>query len=125
MKNKLAYLGFLGFLGFAGFFAYPILFSFFSCFVFFQYINTIPDELFWSNVRICATRGFFIFLIPAHFIVVITLLLSASDSFYSFAPSFAIGGFALTMAVSDFVFCANLSYIEAKERRSRDNEDGS
>jgi len=123
MKNKLSYLGFLGVLGFAGFFATPLLFAFFANFVFFQYIKTVPDELFWANVRICATRGFFIFLIPAHFIIVITLLLMTSDNFGSYAPAFAIGGFALTMAASDFVFCANLGHLEAKERRSID-EDG-
>ncbi|MCL2204161.1 MAG: DUF3796 domain-containing protein [Defluviitaleaceae bacterium] len=125
MKNKLAYLGFLGLLGFAGFFATPLLFSFFASFIFFQYIKTVPDELFWENVRICATRSFFIFLIPSHFILVIALLLAASDNFYSYAPTFAIGGFALVVGVCDFIFCASLSRLEAKERQSKDDEDDS
>jgi len=123
VKNKLAYLGFLGLLGFAGFFATPLLFSFFASFIFFQYIKTVPDELFWENVRICATRSFFIFLIPSHFILVITLLLAANDNFYSYAPTFAIGGFALIVGVCDFIFCASLSRLEAKERQSKDDED--
>ena len=123
MKNKLAYLGFLGFLGFAGFFASPLLYSFFASFIFFQYITTVPDELFWANVRICATRSFFIFLVPSHFIIVIMLLLAASDNYYSYAPAFSIGGFALTLAISDFIFCVTLARLEAKERSSREYED--
>jgi hypothetical protein len=123
VKNKLSYLGFLGLLGFAGFFTTPFVFAFFASFIFFQYIKVVPDELFWANVRICATRGFFIFLIPSHFIIVITLLLAASENLYSYAPTFAIGGFALTLAASDFVFCASLGRLEAKERRSKDEDD--
>ncbi|MCL2189654.1 MAG: DUF3796 domain-containing protein [Defluviitaleaceae bacterium] len=125
MKNKLAYLGFLGLLGFAGFFATPLLFSFFASFIFFQYIKTVPDELFWQNVRICATRSFFIFLVPSHIILVIALLLAADDNFYRYASAFAIGGFALTLGVCDFIFCASLSRLEAKERQSINDEDDS
>ena len=124
MKNKLAYLGFLGLLGFAGFFSTPFAFAFFANFIFFQYIKTVPDELFWENVRTCATRGFFVFFIPSQLIIVTTLLLQSSNNFYSHAPALAIGGFALTMGVSDFIFCASLGRLEAKERRSKD-EDGS
>lgn len=122
MKNKLAYLGVLGLLGFAGFFGTPLLFAFFANFIFFQYIKTVPDELFWSNVRICAARSFFIFFIPAQFIVVITFLLVASENLYSHAPAFAIGGFALIMGASDFFFCANLGYLEARERRNKEDD---
>jgi len=121
--NKLAYLGFLGLLGFAGFFGTPLLFASFANFIFFQYIKTVPDELFWANVRTCATRGFFVFLIPSHIIIVITLLLRSSENLYSYTPAFAIGGFALTMAAADFIFCASLSRLEAKERRSIDEDD--
>ena len=123
MNNKLAYLGFLGLLGFAGFFSTPLLFAFFANFIFFQYVKTVPDELFWANVRTCATRGFFVFLVPSQLIIVITLLLQSSDSFYRYSPAFAIGGFALTMAVSDFIFCVSLSRLETKERHSKDEDD--
>jgi len=124
MKNKLAYLGFLGLLGFAGFFSTPLAFAFFANLIFFQYIKIVPDELFWANVRTCATRGFFVFFIPSQLIIVITVLLQSSDTFYSHAPVFAIGGFALTMAVSDFIFCISLSRLEAKERHSKDEDCG-
>lgn len=120
MKNKLAYLGFLGLLGFAGFFGEPLLFFFFANFTFFQYIKTVPDELFWANVRMCATHAFFIFIIAGNFIVVTSLLLLANDNFYRYGPIVMIGGFALTMAISDFVFIANLAYLEKKEMKSKD-----
>ena len=121
--NRLAYLGFLGLLGFAGFFSTPLLFSFFANFIFFKYIKTVPDELFWANVRTCATRGFFVFLIPSQLIIVITLLFQLSENFYSYAHAFAIGGFALTMAASDFIFCVSLGRLEAKEMHSKDGDD--
>ena len=125
MKNKLAYLGFLGFLGFAGFFGTSLMFSHFAYFVFFRYIKVVPDELFWANVRICATRGFFIFLVPSHIIAVVTLLLAASDNLHNYASPFAIGGFSLTLAVGLMVFASTLGYLEAKEERSKcDEEDG-
>lgn len=123
MKNKLAYIGFLGFLGFAGFFGTPLMFSLFANFVFFQYAKTVPDELFWANVRTSAMRGFFVFLIPAQFILVVTLLLQASESLYGYSLSFAVFGFALTMAAADFVFCVSLSRLEAKEMSSKDEDD--
>lgn len=123
MKNKLAYLGFLGFLGFAGFFGTPLMFAFFSNFVFFQYIKTVPDELFWINVRICATRSFFVFIISAKLIVVTTLILAASDNLHDYASRFAVFAFSLTTGVSDFVFLANLGYLEEKEKRSKDDEE--
>ena len=123
MKNKLAYLGFLGLLGFAGFIGTPLMFSFFANFIFFKYIKVVPDELFWDNIRTCATRGFFVFLVPSQFIVVITLLMAVSDSLYSYATRVATGGFSLTLGVSVIVFSGTLDYLELKEKRSRDNED--
>lgn len=72
MQNKLAWLGFLGVLGFAGFFGNPLSFAFCANFIFFRYVKVVPDELFWANVRICATRGFFIFLIASNFIIITT-----------------------------------------------------
>jgi len=125
MKNKLAYLGFLGLLGLGGFFITPLMFAFFANFVFFQYIKVIPDELFWTNVRICATRGFFVFLIPSHFVVAITLLLLINHNLSSYALSFAIGGFSLILGASIIVFSATLGYLEAKEKRNKDDEDDS
>jgi len=122
MKNKLAYLGFLGLLGFAGFFGTPLLFVFFTNFIFFQYIKVVPDELFWANVRICATRGFFIFLIPSQLIAVITLLLVASDNLNSYALPFAVGGFSLMSGVSMIVFAGTLGYLEAKEQQGKGGE---
>ncbi|MCL2362556.1 MAG: DUF3796 domain-containing protein [Defluviitaleaceae bacterium] len=119
MKNKLAYLGFLGLLGFAGFFGSNFLFAFFANFTFFQYIRTEPDELFWANIRACATRGFFIFLIAGTFIIVVSGLLMQTD-WYIHAPVFTIAGFALTYAVSVFVFFSNLGYREIKENLSKD-----
>lgn len=101
------------------------MFAFFSNFVFFQYIKTVPDELFWANVRVCATRSFFVFIILTKLIVVTTLLLAASDSLYAYALRFAVFAFSLTAAVSDFVFIANLGYLESREKRSQyDEEDG-
>ena len=123
MKNKLAYLGFLGFLGFAGFFGTPLLFTSFAGFIFFQYIRTVPDELFWANVRISAARGFFVFFIPSNFILVASLLLQSSENLYSHAPVVAIGGFSLTWAASIFVFVGSLGLLEAKELRSKDEDD--
>jgi preprotein translocase subunit SecG len=121
MKNKLSNLGFLGVLGLAGFFGTPLLFSFLGFFVFFVYEKIIPDELFWANVRVSATRGFFTFLIPSCVIVVATVLLQKSEMspVYSFLI-FQIG-FSLAMAASLFMFCVTLEYLERKEKRSKDD----
>ena len=123
MKNKLAYLGFLGLLGFAGFFGTPLLFASFANFMFFQYIKTVPDELFWSNVRVSATRGFFVFFVATCLILTIALLLQSSETLYSHAPAVAIGGFSLTWSVCIFVFLISLWIQEAKEMRSKDEDD--
>ncbi len=118
MKNKLAYLGFLGLLGLAGFFTEPLLFCFSANFVFFSYIRVVPDELFWNNVRICATRSFFIFFILSNCMVAASLLLAMSDN--TFATKFIITGFALIMVLCEFVFLINLEYLERKERSGKD-----
>lgn len=122
MKNKLAYLGFLGLLGFGGFFGSRLMFAFFANFVFFSYIKVVPDELFWANVRVCATRGFFIFLIPSQIIMVATLILAANETLYPYASPLAIGGFALVLGIGIIVFSGNLEYLEAKEKLSKDDE---
>ena len=123
MKNKLAYLGFLGLLGFAGFFGTPLLFASFANFMFFQYIKTVPDELFWANVRISATRGFFLFFVSTCLILTASLLLQASETLYAHAPAVAIGGFSLTWSACIFVFLGSLWFLEAKEMRSKDEDD--
>jgi len=53
---------------------------------------------------------------------VITLLLAASDNLYIYALPFAIGGFGLTLGVSIIVFSGTLGYLEAKEKRSKEDE---
>jgi hypothetical protein len=121
MKNKLAYLGFLGLLGFAGFFGTPLLFSYFGYFTFFQYIKVVPDELFRANVRICATRGFFIYLVPSYLITLVAVLMKESDQLHSYALQFATSGFALISSVGLFVFLGTLMYLEAKEKRGKDD----
>jgi hypothetical protein len=121
MKNKLAYLGLLGLLGFAGFFGTPLLFAFFGYFTFFQYVKVEPDELFRANVRVCATRGFFVFLISSFLLVALTVLMKDIDSLHSYAPQFAIGGFGLISSASLFIFLGSLMYLEAKEKRSKDD----
>jgi hypothetical protein len=88
-----------------------------------MYIKVVPDELFWNNVRKCATRGFFAFLIPSQSIIVITLILKASENLADYALSFALRGFSLTTAVGMFVFCGTLAYLEEKEKRSKDYEE--
>ena len=118
MKNKLSYLGVLGLLGFAGFFGEPLLFCFFANFTFFSYIRVVPDELFWNNVRACATRGFFIFYVLSNCLVVISLLLSVNSS--AFAAKFIITGFALVMVLCELMFLLNLEYLERKERKCID-----
>ncbi|MDR2906477.1 MAG: DUF3796 domain-containing protein [Bacteroidales bacterium] len=122
MKNKLAYLGFIGLLGFGGFFGTPLIFAFFGFLGFFYYIKVVPDELFWTNVRKCATYGFFTFLIPACLIIVTTLMLQENENLFDYASTFALVGFALTMSASLGVFCATLEYLEKREKRSK--EDG-
>ena len=122
MENKLSYLGFLGLLGFGGFFGTPLMFSFFGNFIFFRYIRVVPDELFWINVRISATRGFFIFLILSNIIIITTLVLAANENLHSHASSFALGGFSLMLSVGTVVFIASLVYLEAKEQQGKDNE---
>lgn len=118
MKNKLAYLGFLGLLGFAGFLGDSWLFCFFANFTFFNYIRVVPDELFWNNVRVCSTRGFFVFFVLSNCLVVASLLLAMSDN--AFAAKFIIIGFALVMVLCELVFLLNLEYLERKERGGRD-----
>lgn len=118
MKNKLVYLGLLGLLGFAGFFGNTWLFCFFANFTFFHYIKVVPDELFWNNVRVCATRGFFIFFVSSNCLVVASLLLAMNDN--AFAARFIITGFALIMVLCELVFLLNLEYLERKERSDRD-----
>ncbi len=118
MKNKLAYLGFLGLLGFTGFFGDPWLFCFFANFTFFSYIRVVPDELFWNNVRVCATRGFFIFFVLSNCLVVTSLLLAMSNN--AFAVKFIITGFTLVMVLCELMFLLNLEYLERKERSGRD-----
>ena len=125
MKNKVAYLGFLGLLGFAGFFGTPLLFASFGFFVFFRHIKTVPDELFWANVRISATRGYFTFLVPSSVVVVSAHLLFGSENLYSYAPALLIGGFSLAMGISIIVFAGNLGILEANESRSIDDEEDS
>ena len=125
MKNKLTYLGFLGLLGFAGLFGTPLLFAFFGFLVFFRHIKTVPDELFWDNVRVSATRGYFTFLVPLSVIVVSAHLLFESENLYSYAPALLIGGFSLAMGVSIIVFAGNLGILEAEESRSKDDEEDS
>ena len=123
MKNKLTYLGFLGLLGFAGFFGEPLLFCFLANFVFFSYIKVVPDELFWNNVRICATRSFFIFFVFSNCLIVTSLLLVMSDN--TFAAKFIITGFAFIMVLCELVFLLNLEYLERKERSSKDDNKNS
>jgi hypothetical protein len=123
MRNKLAYLGFLGLLGFTGFFGTPLLFASFAGFIFFQYINTVPDELFWNNVRICATRCFFIFLVSSNIIIVASLLLRSTENLYRYSVNVAVMGLALTWSLCIFVFCLSLWHLEAKEMRSKDEDD--
>ena len=123
MKNKLTYLGCLGLLGFAGFFGTPLLFSFFGFFVFFRHIKTVPDELFWANVRASAARGFFTFLAPSSVIVVAAHLLLESENLYDYASVLLIGGFSLIMGINIIVFAGSLALIEAKENRSKDDEE--
>lgn len=118
MKNKLAYLGFLGLLGFAGFFGESLLYCFFANFVFFSYIRIVPDELFWINVRVCATRGFFIFFVLSNCLVVTSLLVAMR--YNAFAVRLIITGFALIMILCELVFLLNLEYLERKERSGRD-----
>lgn len=120
MKNKLAYLGFLGLLGFAGFFGEPLLFCFFANFTFFSYIRVVPDELFWDNVRVCATRGFFVFFVLSNCLVVASLLFAMSDN--AFASPFIIIGFTLVMILCELMFLLNLEYLERKERGARDDD---
>ncbi len=120
MKNKLAYLGFLGLLGFAGFFGSSWLFFFFGNIAFFAYIKVVPDELFWNNVRVCATRAFFAFFVLSNCLVVVSLLLAGQD--FSFVPRFTIAVFALVMVVCELVFLLGLEYLERKERCQRDED---
>jgi hypothetical protein len=122
MKNKLAYLGFLGLLGFAGFFGTFGLLGFLGFFGFFGYSKVVPDELFWSNVRTCATCCFFIFLVSSSILLVSTLLLAAND-FYNYANMLIVGGFGVILAVCMFIFCAGLGYLGWKERAVKDDDD--
>jgi len=119
MKNKLAYLGFLGLLGFAGFFGASLLFAFFAFFGFFWYNKVVPDELFWNNVRTCATRGFFIFLIMSSILLASTVLMIAND-LDTYAITLIRRGFGVMVAVCIFVFSAGLAYIEWKEKPDGD-----
>ena len=123
MKNKLAYLGFLGLLGFAGFWGTPLMFSFFANFVFFIYIKVVPDELFWANVRVSATRGFFVYT-AASKIIIVTAILLAVNNMRDLAISFAVGAFAMTLVFGDLAFLISMIYFDAKEKRSlEDDED--
>ncbi len=120
MNNKLAYLGFLGLLGFAGFFGSSWLFFFFANLSFFTYIRVTPDELFWNNVRVCATRAFFTFFVLSNCLVVVSLLLAGHD--LSFVPGFTIAGFALVTVVCELMFLLGLEYLERKERCQKDED---
>jgi len=122
MKNKLSYLGFLGLLGFTGFFGSFLLFGFFGFFEFFKYIKVEPDELFWSNVRTCATRSFFIFLVTSSILLVAVVLLT-SNNLYTYALALVTGGFGVIVAICTFVFAANLAYLERKEKSVKDDGD--
>ncbi len=121
MKNKLAYLGFLGLLGFGGFFGTPLMFAFFSNLVFFKYIKVVPDELFWANIRISATRAFFVFIILAKCIIITTLVFRTSNNLYNYG--FATSGFSLATAISDFVFIGNIALIEERDKKIKEDED--
>ena len=109
-------------LGFAGFIGTPFLFVFLGFFGFFQYIKTVPDELFWANVRTSGARGFFVFLVPTCLIIVAAHLLLVSENQYSYAPELLIGGLSLTTGVSIIVFAGSLGSLETKEKRSKSDE---
>jgi hypothetical protein len=115
LKNELSYLSFLGLLGFAGFFGTPAIFGFFGFFGFLGYLKVVPDELFWSNVRACATRSFFVFLVSSSVLLAGSLLLAANE-LYELANVIIIGGFGIILSVCVFTFAGGLVYLDRKEK---------
>jgi hypothetical protein len=122
LKNKLSYLSFLGLLGFGGFFGTPAIFGFFGFFGFLEYLKVVPDELFWSNVRTCATRSFFVFLVSSSVLLVGSLLLAANE-YYELANMIITGGFGIILSVCVFTFVGGLVYLERKEKVRGDDAD--
>ncbi|ADY55447.1 hypothetical protein Sgly_1122 [Syntrophobotulus glycolicus DSM 8271] len=116
MKNKLAYLGFLGFIGFGGLIGGKAnLFSFLPFLIFFSYINVIPDELFWENVK---NSAFYAFVVQT-IISVIALTISTIITDTNLIVGVLIGGLSLNYGIGIFIFALSLSYYEHREKKGK------
>ncbi|MFK4308590.1 glucan phosphoethanolaminetransferase (alkaline phosphatase superfamily) [Bacillus sp. RC242] len=118
MKNKLAYLGFIGFLGFLGPLSFlgetSFTYYFFAFFSFFLYAKVIPDELFILNVRIAATKAFFVALVSGVLLIL---------SIVIFADVHVIRLFVVLAVVIPLgTFVINLEIFERREKKGMQDD---